>query len=232
MQILKNMKKTLFFLIVMIIPLLLSSQDTKGRPDYINSGFYVKLGPVFPVGKYADGQSVPFSNISMLQLPYLPAKMGAAMDLGFLIYIGPSFANNYVRAGIDATFLSTWFNSTQPPIRDNLIEKYYTFIGQKFGPVITINPIDRLMVDLSYKLNANFGYHEELDGWSPLSDSQTSEYGYNLIGSEVSLAIRYRIMVFTFQYNFGSMNYNNADNTKPSQEIQTNTFRILLGFKF
>jgi hypothetical protein len=227
-------KKILPLIISIIFPLLISAQDNvkAARPDYINSGFYLKLGPVFPMGQYATGQTVQFDNVQATTLSYLPARIGAAMDLGFLIYFGPSFANNFLRAGLDATFLSVWFNSTRPPIRDNLIEKYYSFIGQKFGPVITINPIDRLMIDLSYKLNANFGYHEELDGWSPLSDSQTSEYGYNLLGNEVSLGIRYRVMVFSFQYNFGSMNYNNADKDNMSQEIKINTFRIMLGFKF
>jgi hypothetical protein len=226
------MKKILLLVILMIFHSLLSAQENQnGRPDYINGGFYLKLGPVFPVGEYANGQSVPFT-ILKNPLPYLPARIGAGMDLGFLIYIGPSFVNNFLRAGIDATFLSVWFNSTKPPIHDNLIEKYYSFIGQKFGPVITVNPIDRLMLDLSYKLNANFGYHEELDGWDPLSDSQTSEYGYNLLGNEVSLGIRYRVMLFSFQYNFGTMNYNNADNSNMEQVIKINTYRILLGFKF
>jgi hypothetical protein len=225
------MKKTTLFIIAIIFPLLLSAQDTKGRPDYIKGGFYLKLGPVIPVGKYASGQTVPFILLKN-PLPYLPAKMGVAMDLGFLIYLGPSFANNFLRAGIDATFLSAWFNSTKPPITDNLVQKYYSFIGQKFGPVITLNPIDRLMLDFSYKLNANFGYHEELEGWDPLTDSQTSEYGYNLLGNEISLGIRYRIILFAFQYNFGTMNYNNADKSKMDQKIEINTFRILLGLKF
>lgn len=227
------MKKILQLMIPIVFPLLLSAQDPGGgRPDYIHGGFYLKVGPVFPVGDYAKGQSVVFVAPPVKQLSYLPARIGAAMDLGYLIYLGPSFANNFLRAGIDATFLSFWFSSTKPPINDNLIEKYYTFFGQKFGPVITVNPVDRLMLDFSYKLNANIGYHEELDGWDPLTDSQTSEYGYYLFGNEVSLGVRYRVMVFSFQYNFGPMNYNNADKNNHDQEIQVNTFRIMLGLKF
>lgn len=228
------MKKVFLFMIVLIMPLLLSAKDPgKIRPDYIRGGFYLKLGPVLPMGEYAKGQSVPFVNANppATQLSYLPAKLGAAMDMGFLIYFGPSFANNFLRAGLDATFLSAWFNSTQPPTKDNTIEKYYSFIGQKFGPLITLNPADRLMLDFSYKLNANFGYHDELDGWS-LPDSQTSEYGYCLFGNEVSLGIRYRILVFSFQYNFGTMNYNEANKDNRDQKINIDTFRIMFGLKF
>jgi hypothetical protein len=225
------MKNVLLVMFALISPLLLSAQDNTARPGNIHGGFYFKLGPVIPVGKYANGQTVQF-NVPGHQLPYLPAKLGAAMDMGYLIYFGPSFANNFLRAGLDATFLSAGFNSTQPPNKDNLIQKYYTFVGQKFGPVITVNPVDRLMLDLSYKLNANFSYHEELDGWDPLSDSQTSEYGFYLLSNEVSLGIRYRIMVFSFQYNFGYMNYNNASKSNTDQKISTNTIRIMLGIKF
>jgi len=228
------MKNLLLFMFGIGFPLLLFAQDNAtSHPDNIRGGFYLKLGPVLPVGEYAKGQTIPFLKPpTATQLSYLPARIGAAMDLGFLIYLGPSFANNYLRAGIDATFLSFWFNSTRPPDTDNLIEKYYSFIGQKFGPVITINPIDRLMLDVSYKLNANFAYHEEYTGWAPLSDGSTSEYGYNLVDNEVSLGIRYSIMLFAFQYNFGSMNYNNADKDNMEQKIKINTFRIMMGLKF
>jgi hypothetical protein len=227
------MKKILLFVCALITPFLLTAQEATGRPNHIHGGFYLKLGPVFPTGDYAKGQSVPFVNLNppVTQLSYLPAKAGAAMDLGFLIYFGPSFANNYLRAGLDATFLSTWFNSTKPPSDNNKIEKYYSFIGQKFGPVITLNPINRLMLDFSYKINANFGYHDELDGW-PLSDSQTSEYGYNLFSNEVSLGIRYSILLFSLEYNFGTMNYNDGKKDNQDQEIDVNTFRLLFGLKF
>ena len=63
-------------------------------------------------------------------------------------------------------------------------------------------------------------------------DSQTSEYGFYLLSNEVSLAVRYSIMVFSFQYNFGYMNYNNANKDNTDQKISTNTIRIMLGVKF
>ena len=217
---------------ILSVSLLSAQENTADRSDYINSGFYLKAGPVFPIGQFAKEQTIPFPKPPVTELTYLPARIGAALDMGFLIYLGPSFANNYLRAGIDATFLSAWFNSTRPTNDDNLIENYYTFIGQKFGPVITVNPIDRLMIDISYKLNANFAYHEEYDEWDPLSDGATSEYGYNLAGSEFSLGLRYRVMLFSFQYNFANMNYNNADKENMDQKIKINTFRILIGFKF
>ena len=228
------MNKILLFAI-MIFPVHLMAQESDAaRPNRLHGGFYFKAGPVFPVGSYSTGQTISFININppKTTLTYLPARIGAALDLGFLIYLGPSFANKFLRAGIDATFLSVWFNSTKPPSTDNKIEKYYSFIGQKFGPVISVNPVSRLVLDFSYKLNANFSYHDELDGWALLSDSQTSEYGIYLLGNEVSLAVRYSIMVFTFEYNFGPMNYNNINNDNKDQKINIDTFRVLLGLKF
>ena len=182
------MKKifSIFYFTILFSVSLVFSQDNveapKHRPDNIKSGFYIKLGPVFPVGAYKAGQSLHITNTVMQNpldqeytLTYLPAKIGPAMDLGFLIYLGSSFLNNYVRLGIDATFLSFWFNTTNPNLsQDSKYEHYYYFAGQKFGPMITINPIDKLMIDLSYKLNANFGYH--YDEWKDSNYDQGFPY--------------------------------------------------------
>ena len=105
-------------------------------------------------------------------LSYLPARTGAAMDLGFLIYFGPSFVHHILGAGIDATFISIWINPTRPDS----------------------------------------------------SGTRTNQ--------ELNLNIRYRVILVSYQYNFGKMPYNNIDTTRPKQVIETNTFRILIGFKF
>ena len=188
------------------------------------------------MGKYAQYQHLDITNPTIIPhnytLDYLPAKIGGALDLGFLIYIGPAFANHFMRAGIDATFLSFWLNSSNPVINNsNRYEHYYYFAGQKFGPVITVNPVDRLMIDVSFKLDANVGYH--YDEWKDvdLVDAQYSKYGINLLNKELSLGIRYSIMVFSFQYNFGKMTYDNFDSKRPDQKIQIDTFRILFGLK-
>jgi hypothetical protein len=149
---------------------------------------------------------------------------------GFLIYLGPSFVHHILRAGIDATFFSIWINATRPDSTGTRLNYYYYFVGQKFGPVISVNPVEHLIIDVSYKLNANFGYH--FDQWNYLSDSQYNKYGYNLTYQELNLNIRYRVILVSLQYNFGKMPYDNVDATRIKQTIETNTFRILIGFKF
>ena len=219
-----------------LISLKSQSQDTiqpqkEHRKNFIKGGFYLGVGPVFPVGAYSEGQIVVPTSGSAVKLSYLPARIGAALDLGFLIYFGPAFANNHLRLGLDATFLSFWFNSTKPVLDpNNSYEHYYYYAGQKFGPLLTINPIDRLMIDISYKLNANFAYH--FDEWNNLSSSDFSKYGANLFQNEVSLAIRYSIMRFAFEYNFGNMKFDNFDKERPTQTIEANTMRVLIGLKF
>ncbi|HTX88582.1 MAG TPA: hypothetical protein VMC08_06300 [Bacteroidales bacterium] len=229
------MKKIYTLLLAtLLFPVMLTAQDLK--PNFIRSGFYFLVGPVLPMGAYRDGQTIPFKpqdHPAINSLTYVPAKLGAALDMGYLIYIGPSFAHKILRAGIDATFISLWFNSTRLPsdtLKKN-IEKYYSFAGQKFGPVLTINPVDRLMINLSYKLNFNIGYHDELDNWSPLTDSETSEYGISMTFQEISLGLSYRLIDFEFQYNFGVMDYNNVSNSNQDQKVREDTFRIMIGLK-
>jgi hypothetical protein len=200
------------------------------EPNRIKAGFYIKLGPVFPMGSYGIGQtlqdtsSVPAKRKS----DYLPAKMGAAIDLGYLIYIGPAFANNHLRLGIDACFISFSFNPVNGSTKDSSATKYwYYFIGQKFGPVISICPIDRLVIDISYKMNAYMGYVNH-----HIRGDMKDEWGKNLTQSEISMSIRYSLILFSFQYNFGKCTYNDFDVDKPIHKVDNSTFRIMIGFKF
>jgi hypothetical protein len=154
--------------------------------------------------------------------------MGGALDMGFLIYIGPAFANNHLRLGIDATFVSFSFNSIKSDTVTSPRTKYwYYYLGQKFGPVISICPIDRLVIDFSYKMNAYVAYvHHQVRG------KENDEWGKNLTQNEISMNIRYSIMLFSFQYNFGQAAYNDFDGAKPIHYVDNTTFRIMVGFKF
>ena len=85
--------------------------------------------------------------------------------------------------------------------------------------MISINPIDRLVIDLSYKINA-------IGGW------YNSEYGKNLFMNEISMNLRYSIMLFSFQYNFGNITYDNFESSNPDHIVDVSTIRVMLGFKF
>lgn len=223
----------LLLLSALLIPVAMKAQEeeTWQRKNRINSGFYLSLGPVIPVGNYALGQKVYATSgpQAITGLYYLPAKIGGAFDLGFLIYFGPAFANNHLRAGLDATFLSLWFNSTKPVDPNQPTDHYYWYGGQKFGPVFTINPVDRLMIDLFYKINANFAYH--FGEWKGISESGYSKYGMNFFQNEIGMNIRYSVMLFSAQYSFGNMTYNNFDKDRPGQTIETAVFKIMIGIK-
>jgi hypothetical protein len=58
------------------------------------------------------------------------------------------------------------------------------------------------------------------------------DWGKNLLQNEVSVSIRYRIIVASFQYNFGKCVYNRFDTHDPSYKIDNSTFRVLVGFVF
>jgi len=190
------------------------------RPNFIKSGFYLKLGPVFPVGNFASETAF----LDLTGITYFPAaRLGGNLGMGYLIYIGPAIANNHLRFGIDACFIDTWFATSHPNLPPNSDKKeseyWYFFFGQKFGPVITVNPVDRLMIDLSYKLNFNVSWHD-------------SDWGSNIAGQELMMNIRYRVFLVGLHYTIGKMNYNDFDESRPVHEIDINTFRVLLGFKF
>jgi hypothetical protein len=191
----------------------------------IKSGFYLKLGGAFPMGEFKNKHSYLYPYQGRIDtVNFNGSKFGGVFELGFLIYIGPSFANEHMRAGIDATFLAFSFNPTDQVLPPNTsaskkLEYWYYFGGQKFGPLITINPVDFLMIDLSYKVNATAAWYNSM-------------FGVNLATNEVSLGIRYRVAMFAFQYNWGKVKftYNHDDN--PQYWVDNSTFRVLIGFKF
>ncbi|MCX6248989.1 MAG: hypothetical protein NTW10_14785 [Bacteroidetes bacterium] len=196
-------------------------------PRSITSGFYFKIGPVFPLGNYASGQILHDTDPKDDPI-YFPAKMGAAIDMGFLIYFGPAFANNHLRVGLDATFFSFNFNSIKSDTTAGPKTKYwYYYGGQKFGPVISICPVDKLIIDLSYKLNAYVAYLHHI-----VRGKYNDEWGMNLFQNEFSMNIRYSIMLFSFQYNYGQTLYNDFDGLKPNHYVDNDTFRFLVGVKF
>ncbi len=205
-------------------------------PNRIESGFYIKLGPSFPIGNFALEQtfydkvtnSSRSSSTTLKKVTFYPAKMGIAMDMGYLIYIGPAFAGNHLRLGIDASFLDFSYNpAADLPDTISGYTYWYYYIGQKFGPLLSICPIDKLVIDISYKLNAYVAYVQH-----PIGTEFKSDFGKNLTQNEISMTIRYAIILFSFQYNFGYTAYNNFNSDNPIHQVENNTYRIMVGFKF
>lgn len=194
------------------------------RPNEIRSGFYLKMGPVFPLGNFPTNQVIIDRPPLTPDTTIFPAgTLGGNLGLGYLIYFGPAVANSHLRFGLDACFLDGWFVASNPNLPATSSKKetefWYYFIGQKFGPLITINPVEKLMIDLSYKLNFNLSWHN-------------SDYGYKIAGQEIMMNVRYKAILAGIHYTFGTINYNDFDKSRPVHNIDISTFRILLGFKF
>jgi hypothetical protein len=235
------MKKYLLtaFLITLFFPFFSTSQEKdtlapapaprivykERAPNRIESGFYIKLGPSYPIGNFALKQT--FYD-TLKKVTFYRAKMGIAMDMGYLIYIGPAFAGNHLRLGIDASFLDFSYNpAADLPDTISGYTYWYYYIGQKFGPVFSICPIDKLVIDLSYKMNAYIAFVQH-----PIGTAFKREFGYNETQNEISMTIRYAIILFSFEYNFGKTTYNNFSTDNPMHKVENNTYRIMIGFKF
>jgi hypothetical protein len=216
---------------------LFASIANSAQSGNINGGFYFKIGPSFPIGKYKTVQQLTDSYTSPKEvLTFKPAKTGPALDMGFLVYIGPAFAKKMIRAGIDITFMSLNFNpvSHDSAMTGNKYQYWYIYAGQKIGPVISINPVDKLVLDLSYKLNAFVAFNTPSSrtiAAEPESDFK-NKWGENLFQNEMSLSIRYSLVVVSLQYNFGKVMFNDLDSSHKNENLENNTVRILVGLKF
>jgi hypothetical protein len=212
-------------LILLLLILVITDTGSQGqnapvsRPNNIKGGFYMKFGPAFPVGDFNTTQYTLDEDfvIKTFDQP----KAGMFGDFGYLIYLGPAFAKNYLRVGIDATFFSVGFMGSHHDVQPNedKINYKYFFAGQKFGPMITVNPVDHLMIDLSWKLCLSISEFNEL-------------YGLNMTQQEISMGLRYRIMAFSVNYQMGDLNFNKFDKEGKDQIINQNMVKIMIGLKF
>lgn len=209
------MRKLILLLLILGFAVSVSAQSvaTYDKPNRIKGGFYMKFGPSFPVG--------PFKTLQIDGRTFEPAKVGFFGDFGYLIYIGPAFANKFLRAGMDLTFLTAGFHASHHNYLsgESKIDYYYFFLGQKMGPLVTINPVDHLMIDLSWKLG--FYAAEYNDDW-----------GSNLVQQEISLGLRYKLAAFSVNYHFGKINYNDFEKANPEQWAYDNAVKIMVGLKF
>lgn len=215
------MKKLIALLLFMLIAFtgLVAQESTSSKPNNITSGFYMKFGPSFPVALFKTTQVAVDDFIPTKT--FEPAKVGAFGDFGYLIYLGPSFARRFLRAGIDVTFLTIGFNPSDHTFQPDQkkIDYYYFFAGQKMGPLVTINPIDKLMIDLSWKL----GFY---------ASGYNDDYGSNLTQQELSLGLRYRLIAFSLNYHFGKINYNDFDSENAEKWARVDALKIMIGLKF
>jgi len=187
------MRKILLTALLMMLCISLSWSQNK-----IRSGFYLRVGSVFPTGDYAKDNYI---------------KTGGTFEMGSHFYTGPAFFNNRWRIGIDVTYLNFWLNPTE---EDNT-EYWFWYLGQKAGPIITYNPVNNIRLDFGFRLSPIVGLTGE------------DTYGRH-VNEEFIFNFRYRLLMLSFQYDPGKINYTNFNNEK--NMMDNSTFRILIGLKF
>ena len=57
-------------------------------------------------------------------------------------------------------------------------------------------------------------------------------WGSSYTLNEASLGLRYKFMLFAFQYNWGKVKFTYNQDDNPTFKVDNTTFRVLIGFKF
>ena len=187
-------------------------QKESKKPMEINTGFYMRLGPVFPLGNYNLGQRYYDQDVHRW-IKSDEAKIGATAELGSHFYTGPSFANHYLRVGIDVTYANLWFTPTD----EKNVKYWYWYFGQKVGPIITVSIPGGVMFDFGFKLSPVVGYTDNVWG--------------RHVNEEIIMNIKFHLLLCSFQYCLGKMNYTNFTGKGDNDFREIQTFRILLGMK-
>jgi len=189
------------------------AQDDKKEPMDISNGFYMRWGPVFPLGNYSLGQPYETGDEYGFYEGYFnAAKIGISCEIGSHIYTGPSFANKYLRVGIDITYLNLWFNPNDASDATN----WYWFAGQKAGPILTLSIPGGVMFDFGFKL-------------SPIVGLTNDTWGRHL-NQEIIMNFKFHMLQLSMQYCLGKINY--TDFNEHTNIVDIPTFRLLLGMKF
>ena len=177
----------------------------------INTGFYMRWGPVFPLENYSLGQFSYDGDDYYDGLYWDVAKIGISAELGSHFYTGPSFANKYLRVGIDVTYMNIWFNPTE----SSNLTNWYWFAGQKVGLILTVSFPGGIMFDYGFKIAPTVSRSHDIWG--------------RYFNKEIMMNFKFHELQISFQYCLGKMNY--TDFAEKQNLIDIPTFRILLGMK-
>jgi hypothetical protein len=166
------MKKLLLLATTLFSAQLLSAQITSGsggqtdekpvtvKPlksdEVFDNAFYIKFGIAQPKGAFGGeirGDADP--TIPYQGLDNMGVKNGAAFEMGTIFYLNLPIPE-MLKAGIDFTFLDFAINPVDWTTAGGDFEYVemdpMLFAGAKIGPVFSVNPVDKLIFDVYYKL--------------------------------------------------------------------------------
>jgi hypothetical protein len=191
----------------------------------IENGFYLRLGPAFPLGDFNSDQLVGLESGYWDGYALFPnSKIGYNFELGCHFYTGKAFAGEKVRIGIDATFYNS---SLHPADYDSYYgyntsgeKNFYLFLRQKVGPIVTYSPKTDMYIDFGVRLVPTIAYlfGDTYDIWG------------RHINEEILFNFRWKVLMASLQFDIGKVNMN--DFSGDGYMIGSSTFNLLFGMKF
>ncbi|GAB3659296.1 hypothetical protein GCM10028791_32690 [Echinicola sediminis] len=214
------------------------------KPDNFRKG-YMRLGfSSFPKSEM-DYSLSPYDN---MQTGRTGAGVGYTLEFGRNYYFNHS-ANSLIKYGLDWTVISANYSqldwSTYSEARQNFdtdAKFHYINLASKLGPVISINPVEKLIVDL--RIQAGVSFHSMLvdyyddqnadhfsltDDESPLkSISEMSIY------PSFGITLRRRWIGFAMDYfkQTPKLNYSSELEGEGTVDVPVTTKQVKLIFSF
>ena len=180
------------------------------------------------------------------------ADMGFVFEKGRIFYFMPKTQKSFINVGLDWTVISLTYNSNKKQWAnyaaaepEAVTSPLIATISTKLGPVISINPVQDLVIDIRAQVAAIGGVvgpMYEGKTHAVVMAKDTAEKVMDLVKSmpnglkpNIGATIRWRSIGLSADYSPGKlkMNYNAKDNgieTTGKESVPFNTFQIKLSF--
>lgn len=213
------------------------TQNAKPKKSILRSGFSIKLGVYNPSSDFAKPE---INTSSYKDLVYA----GPNFQLGSQFYIGPSIAQNKLRFGLDVSWLDlSWALGKNDEIQNyDQTSQFFEFSGFGLGPLVSYNPVDKLVIDTYVKAVPSFFLiYNGVDYTDPQASSITLSHPYDNSYSENALAsglgvkgllgfaVRYKFIQTGFEYQWGKTQFYYATTREYTSSIAQNAYELAGG---
>lgn len=210
-----------------------SKEKSSSEKEIFKNSTYITFSRTSATGTFAE----EMNNISDFEKGNGGMSKGIGLSFGSIFYLNSIDFHEQIKVGIDVTYISWAFViASQNAEYEGLFSDDTHFFSVKVGPIISYNPVDRLLLDARITLQPTSIFYSRMieDGYDEYG---ASDYNFlEAIGFRtrigLGLNVRYRPFTLGFELSSGKVGLKDIYSSEEVTTMSTGRFDFVLGFSF